>query len=670
MPNVYRRKSSRGTWSHGSMIAAANAVRNGMSLYGASVEYGVPRNTLRARVNGDAAKKAYEKPCVLGAANEKALVDRIIYLQRLGFGLTITDVRRLAFDFVQKSNIHCSLFNADKKTAGWDWYRAFMQRHPEITVRLTQNISHARAQCMNRPMVDTFFNMYEQEVDNLLLRTSPHAIYNADETGLQLHLRPGKVLAAKGDKSVLQVTNSERGQNVTVMACCNAVGNFIPPMVIFKGVRCKPEFADGAPPGSLIEMSESGYISADLFLSWLKHFNRYRLAGNCILIVDGHASHVKSLEVLDYANENNITLICLPPHTTHYLQPLDRSFFKPLKVYYDQACRSFISNHPGRSITKLQFSTLLNQAWGKAATTETGTNGFRICGIYPVNRQAIPEHAYAPSGVSEISAFVSTSQEAATPTVAENVVSGNSSAAADQQMSQKVSSVSAEETDGVLSASLISGHQNSITDEHEPTTDTSSAVVPGFVCQDGPVDNIGACSPTGDTDSDCVGSPGGLQGRSEPCTSDATSPASVTFRDLHPTPKIIRTVKTGDGRRQAAAVLTSPSYRKALFDKTSTKCSKIPKKKKQTCRQNKKRGRKPQGDKRKTKQPCTTTTTPSSANKKGEEDVCVNCGYVYGDYDDPLIDDPWFKCGKCGRWGHESCGNVAHRGLFCCAKCE
>jgi len=64
------------------MVAAAKAVQNGMSLYKASVEYGVPRNTLRARVNGDASKKAYEKPCVLGAANEKALVERIIYLQR------------------------------------------------------------------------------------------------------------------------------------------------------------------------------------------------------------------------------------------------------------------------------------------------------------------------------------------------------------------------------------------------------------------------------------------------------------------------------------------------------------------------------------------------------------------------------------------------------------
>ena len=155
----------------------------------------------------------------------------------MGFGLTITDVRRMAYEFVQRNDIKESLFSDNKKIAGWDWYRAFMKRNPEITVRSAQSISCARAQCMNKPMVNAFFDMYEHEADLLNLRTSPQCIYNADETGLQLHLRPGKVLAAKGDKSVLQVTNSERGENVTVMACCNAAGNFIPPMVIFKGQR-------------------------------------------------------------------------------------------------------------------------------------------------------------------------------------------------------------------------------------------------------------------------------------------------------------------------------------------------------------------------------------------------------------------------------------------------
>jgi len=47
----------------------------------------------------------------------------------------------------------------------------------------------------------------------------------------------------------------------------------------------------------------------------------------------------------------------------------------------------------------------------------------------------------------------------------------------------------------------------------------------------------------------------------------------------------------------------------------------------------------------------------------------VNCGYVYGDNDDPFIDDQWLQCGKCRRWCHESCG-TASRAMFSCAKCE
>jgi hypothetical protein len=45
------------------------------------------------------------------------------------------------------------------------------------------------------------------------------------------------------------------------MACCNAIGNFIPPFVIFKGKRKKPEFCDAMPPGTAIEVSESCCIN-------------------------------------------------------------------------------------------------------------------------------------------------------------------------------------------------------------------------------------------------------------------------------------------------------------------------------------------------------------------------------------------------------------------------
>lgn len=71
----------------------------------------------------------------------------------------------------------------------------------------------------------------------------------------------------------------------------------------------------------------------DLFLKWLKHFQSFvksSIKDKVILIVDGYASH-KGLDTLEYAKENGIIILCLPPHCTNRLQPLDVSFFAPLK---------------------------------------------------------------------------------------------------------------------------------------------------------------------------------------------------------------------------------------------------------------------------------------------------------------------------------------------------
>jgi len=202
-------------------------------------------------------------------------------------------------------------------------------------------------------------------------------------------------------KQILRYLSKTRGaENVTVVACCSAAGHFIPPLVIYKGKRNKAEFADNLPPGSCVAMSDSSYITTDIFVQWLHHFNQHRVPGKLILLLDGHASHVNSIDVIDLAVSYNITMVCLPPHTTHYLQPLDRAFFKPLKVHYDNACRTFLSNHPGRQITKLQFGSLLSEAWGRAATPGTASNGFRACGIFPLNAAAIPDNAFMPSTAS------------------------------------------------------------------------------------------------------------------------------------------------------------------------------------------------------------------------------------------------------------------------------
>ncbi|KAJ8037467.1 hypothetical protein HOLleu_18284 [Holothuria leucospilota] len=160
----------------------------------------------------------------------------------------------------------------------------------------------------------------------------------------------------------------KKGETVTVVGCCSASGLYIPPYVVMKGKRMKDEYSDGLPPGSKLSLSDTGYINSDLFLDWLKHFRSFACPGKVLLLVDGHASHAKSVAVLDYARDKDIIMFCLPPHTTKYLQPLDRSVYKPLKVFYQHATHKFVRSQPGSTISKYRFGSLFSEAWGKTAT--------------------------------------------------------------------------------------------------------------------------------------------------------------------------------------------------------------------------------------------------------------------------------------------------------------
>ena len=120
-----------------------------------------------------------------------------------------------------------------------------------------------------------------------------------------------------------------------------------------------------------------------------------------ILIVDGHASH-KGIETLEYAKQNGIIIICLPPHCTHRMQPLDVSFFAPLKTYFNQAISKWLKAHPGRVVTQLQIAGLFNEAYGKAATVRNGCHGFKSTGIWPLNPEIFPDYMYEPAETTNI----------------------------------------------------------------------------------------------------------------------------------------------------------------------------------------------------------------------------------------------------------------------------
>lgn len=57
------------------------------------------------------------------------------------------------------------------------------------------------------------------------------------------------------------------------------------------------------------------------------------VARNRLLIPDGHSSHCV-LEFSQFTRNHNISLVCLPPHTTHHLHPLDVEIFESLADSY------------------------------------------------------------------------------------------------------------------------------------------------------------------------------------------------------------------------------------------------------------------------------------------------------------------------------------------------
>ena len=75
-----------------------------------------------------------------------------------------------------------------------------------------------------------------------------------------------------------------------------------------------------------------GWMMQDLFHGWIsKHFPNYLPPGRPVcLLENGYSSHI-DLDTSRLCAVNQILLYCLPPHTSHVLQPLDVFFFSPLK---------------------------------------------------------------------------------------------------------------------------------------------------------------------------------------------------------------------------------------------------------------------------------------------------------------------------------------------------
>lgn len=389
----------RALWSQQHLEEAMRAITNGqLSVRAASRAYNIPRRTLRNHIKVGSAEKKIGRGTYLTKDEEQDLCARIKRLAKIGMPLTGKVLRKSVFTYCEKRGIDHP-FKKEKKMAGRKWLKLFLNRHPDISKRKAQPLNAARAAKLNKFIVNDHFEKLRNLYEELDLHNNPQLVYNLDEKGCQLKLHKSpEVLAEKGVRNVHMISE-EHAENVTIVACGNALGNVVPPMILMKGIRVKEEWKENLPDGSTLKMTAKGSMTTEIFVEYIKHFAKFRVPGKVLLIFDGASSHL-DYTIVEEAEKHDIVLYCLPSNTTHWLQPMDKSVFSPFEEYWDQEVLNFWVNKPNRRIDKAIFGKILSVVWPKAASQSNVMSGFRGTGIYPFNPNVIPEEAFAPSEIS------------------------------------------------------------------------------------------------------------------------------------------------------------------------------------------------------------------------------------------------------------------------------
>lgn len=401
------RKTNRGQIPQEVYEAAANKVINEqLSVRAVARQYEMCHVSLNRFVK---AKKGNLNPVVgyrphnkvFSTEQEQQLGQYVQSAAKLYFGLSPKELRKLAYQFARSNNCNYPENWNNLELASEDWLTAFLKRNPSLSIRTPESTSLARAMNFNKENVRKFYQNLATVLDKW--NFEPQNIYNVDETGCTTVHKSNKVLATKGVKQVGHITSQERGTLVTVCLAVSALGNSVPPMFVFPLKNYREHFILAGPTGSIGTANKSGWMKEEDFFIFIKHFAKFAKPtenNRVLLILDNHQSHLY-LPVIEFCRNNYITLLSFPPHTSHKLQPLDRSVFGPFKRYYNTEGENWMRNNVGKRMTIYDIPGLVKNALPMALTPKNITAGFACTGIWPFNPDVFSDDDFAPSSVTD-----------------------------------------------------------------------------------------------------------------------------------------------------------------------------------------------------------------------------------------------------------------------------
>ena len=151
-----------------------------------------------------------------------------------------------------------------EKIVSNDWWESFLKCHPQLCLRKAEELSYARSKSTDPIVLEKYFDLLERTLEEYDLCDSPGRIFNCDGTGLCYDHKPPAVVGIKGQHHPRAITSGNKWQT-TVLACANAAGCYLAPLVIFKRKTLPLSIFDGEIPGTLYSLSHSGWMDAETF---------------------------------------------------------------------------------------------------------------------------------------------------------------------------------------------------------------------------------------------------------------------------------------------------------------------------------------------------------------------------------------------------------------------
>jgi hypothetical protein len=348
----------------------------------AAAVYKVPRSTIQGRRAGARPQRDCEpKSKRLTKLEEEVIVHRVLDESLRGVPPSKAHVRDMADRLLRERG---------GNPTGKNWVDNFIKRTPELRTRWSRPYDRQRAACEDPAVIRPWFSLVQSMKAKYGI--ADEDTWNFDESGFMMGKISSQLVVTGSEKSGKQKKLQPGDREwVTLVQGVAATGRIIPPFLIFAGKVLISSWFTGLPRNWVVTVSPTGWTNNDVALAWLKHFDAHTKATSTgvyrLLIIDGHDSHC-SIEFQDYCKENKIITLCMPPHSSHLLQPLDVVPYSLLKRHYGDGI-SLLARSRIYHIDKETFLPAFKAAFEKTFTPENIRAGFRGAGLAPHDPEVV-----------------------------------------------------------------------------------------------------------------------------------------------------------------------------------------------------------------------------------------------------------------------------------------